>query len=136
MQNMETAKGYATFYGVKRNVDPMISRPARVSIYENRGFCKVEQNPFDIILIRQAITRGDGEDGIMNTREDYISADGRKASWASKDGAWWITEFYAPTEQDRANYPKSYPPGSDGPFYKWAAEKYDSREEAIAAIEV
>lgn len=66
-------------------------------------------------------------------RSEYRSEKGI-ASWWSKDGYWHVARPHVPTEEDRRVFYSTYPPGNDGPFYRWTDESFDTREEAIAAL--
>jgi hypothetical protein len=63
----------------------------------------------------------------MNKRKPHV------AKW-EKDDAWHFTVRYVPTKQDRLQFPVSYPPGDDGPFFRWHTESYDTREQALNAM--
>lgn len=66
-------------------------------------------------------------------RETYVSDLGM-AAWWQKDGAWHVAARYFPTEEDRMMFPKSYPRESDGPFFRYVDEAFDTREEALDFI--
>jgi len=70
----------------------------------------------------------------MKDRTEYRSEKGI-AAWWQKDGAWHTALPYEPTEADRKQFSASYPDGDNGPFFRWTANEYPTREAAIAAIE-
>ena len=52
-----------------------------------------------------------------------------------RDGRWHIAEEYEPTEADRQASPVSYPEGDLGPFYRWVAESFATREAALDELD-
>ena len=56
------------------------------------------------------------------------------AKW-EKTGGWHYAFPHVPTQLEREIFPKSYPPGDDGPFYRWAdcgPLGFETEEEALA----
>jgi len=66
-------------------------------------------------------------------RTEYRSAKGVAAFWC-KDGYWHTALPFKPTDRDRKLYPVRYPPGNNGPFFKWSGERFETKEEAVKAI--
>jgi len=71
---------------------------------------------------------------MIEDRDEYRSENG-VAAWWQKDGAWHVALPFTPTEQDRKQFSESYPEGDDGPFFRWTADQFRTKGDAIEYIE-
>ena len=74
---------------------------------------------------------GEHDEMTMKVDRTEVVTDRYTVRWLSKDGAWHVALPYTPTEQDRKYFPRSYPTGSNGSFFRWAVDCFETKAEAI-----